>query len=186
MTKVSSGEMGVNAASREYGISSRTLRRRPKSESSIVRLGRELVLGVQHERRFVALIKSLGKIGFAPDATAVKIMAYKFAEKLNINHRFSKVHERAARNTDLSVRKSEGLSVARAKGMNRKEVDDFFNLLQEVLKNNDFYNKPGQIYNVNETGIQINNKAGKVVATKGAKVVYSLTSSEKGENDSML
>ncbi|XP_031327277.1 tigger transposable element-derived protein 2-like [Photinus pyralis] len=195
MNKVNSHEMGVNEASREYGISSRTLRRHLKSGSSIVKLGRGPELGPEHEKRLVAHIKSLEKIGFAPDAIAVRSMAYKFAEKLNINHRFSQVQERAGdewfkrflyRNKELSIRKSEGLSVARANGMNRKEVGDYFTLLQEICTNNDLFDKPGQIYNVDETGIQINNKPGKVVATKGAKDVYSLTSSEKGENVSLV
>lgn len=56
-----------------------------KSGRSIVKLGRGPELGSEHEKRLVAHIKSLEKIGFSTDATAVKNMAYKFAEKLNIN-----------------------------------------------------------------------------------------------------
>ncbi|KAL3280716.1 hypothetical protein HHI36_003952 [Cryptolaemus montrouzieri] len=37
-----------------------------------------------------------------------------------------------------------------------------------------------------QTGIQVNNKLGKVLATKGDKEVYTLTSSEKGENVSVI
>lgn len=46
--------------------------------------------GTEIRTWLVAHIKPLEKIGFAPDAAAVKNTAYKFAEKLNIDHPFSK------------------------------------------------------------------------------------------------
>ncbi|KAJ3622489.1 hypothetical protein MTP99_002996 [Tenebrio molitor] len=86
----------------------------------------------------------------------------------------------------LSLRKSEGLSLARAQGMNRKEVGDYFSLLLQVLTENDLLEHPSKIFNMDETGIQINNKPEQVIATKGSKDVYSLTSTEKGENVSVI
>lgn len=195
MGKVTSREMGVNEASRAYGIASRTLRRHLLSRSSKVQLGRRPELGDEHERRLTMHIKALEKVGFAPDSSGVKKMAFSFAEKLGLNHRFSREAKSAGdewfhgflrRNKDLSIRKSEGLSLARAKGMNRTDVDYFFNLLLEILTTNNLLDKPGNIFNVDETGIQINNKPGKVLATKGAKDVYSLTTSERGENVSLV
>lgn len=195
MQKVISGEMGINKASRSYGIPSRTLRRHLQSGKSKILLGRIPELGIEHEKRLVRHIKCLEKSGFAPDATSLKQMAYSFAEKLNINHRFSRETKSAGndwlrgflrRNKELTIRKSEGLSLARAQGMNRDDVGQFFNLLLQILTENDLLDKPGKIYNVDETGIQINNKPGKVIASKGAKDIYSLTSAEKGENVSLI
>lgn len=195
MEKVKSKEMGVNEASRAYAIPSRTLRRHLLSGSSVIQLGRCPELGLEHERRLAKHIKALEKVGFAPDSSSVKKMAFSFAEKLGLNHRFSRdaksagdewFHGFLRRNKDLSIRKSEGLSLARAKGMNREDVNNFFTLLLEILTKNELLDKPGQIFNVDETGVQINNKPGKVVATKGAKDVYSLTTSEKGENVSLI
>ncbi|CAG9572682.1 unnamed protein product [Danaus chrysippus] len=85
------------------------------------------------------------------------------------------------RNPELSIRQAEGLSVARAKGLSRKEVNNFHELLTKVLADNDLLDKPERIYNMDESGVQLNNKPGKVVAKKGAKVVNSVTSVEKGE-----
>ncbi|CAH1956219.1 unnamed protein product [Acanthoscelides obtectus] len=195
MQKVISREMGTNEASRAYGISSRTLRRHLIAKSSKVRLGRCPEIGIEHERRLVLHIKALERVGFAPDATSVKKMAFSFAEKLHLNHRFSREAKSAGddwfqgflrRNRELSIRKSEGLSLARATGMNRTDVSNFFTLLRDVIIKNNLLNKPDKIFNVDETGIQINNKPGKVVATKGTKDVYSLTTSERGENISLV
>ncbi|KAI4468034.1 hypothetical protein MML48_2g00008991 [Holotrichia oblita] len=70
--------------------------------------------------------------------------------------------------------------------MSREEVKDFFELLKETLTKNDLINSPGSIYNMDETGIQLNNKPGNVIATKGSKDVYVLTASEKGETVSVI
>jgi hypothetical protein len=52
------------------------------------------------------------------------------------------------RSPDLTVRLSEGVSVARGMVMNRTEVKSFFNLLGKVMKEDGFFNQPGRIFNV--------------------------------------
>lgn len=118
------------------------------------------------------------------------MLAYQFAEKLELKHNFDHENEMAGaawfksfieRNPELSIRQAEGLSVARAKGLSREEVNNFYDLLIKVLTENDLLDKPERLYNMDESGIQLNNKPGKVIAKKGAKVVNSVTSAEKGE-----
>lgn len=74
------------------------------------------------------------------------IIAFKFAEQLNIKHRFNMESEKAGydwlqlflkRHPDISVRKSEGVSIARSEAMNRTEVNDYFNMLEKILIEND-------------------------------------------------
>ena len=47
-------------------------------------------------------------------------------------------------------------------------------------------NKPMQIFNVDETGISIVHKPGKVITEVGRKNVWSLTSAEKGKTHTIL
>jgi hypothetical protein len=50
-------------------------------------------------------------------------------------------------------------------GMNRTEVKSFFHLLGEVMEEDNFFNQPGKIFNVDESGRQLNNKGNeKVIA----------------------
>jgi hypothetical protein len=51
---------------------------------------------------------------------------------------------------------------------------------------NDLMKKPGHIFNLDETGLQLNNKPGHVLAKKGSRDVHFLTSAEKGENISVI
>jgi hypothetical protein len=48
--------------------------------------------------------------------------------------------------------------------MNRETVQQYFELLRRNLEENDLFDKPTQIYNMDETGIQMNNKPGNVIA----------------------
>lgn len=117
-------------------------------------------------------------------------MAYQFAEKLGIKYKFSKEKEKAEqhwltsfleRNKDTPVRQAEGLSVSRAQGMKREEVSEFFRLFEEETIKNELTNKPENIFKVNESGIELINKPGKVLTAKGVKDVYLITPREKGE-----
>lgn len=52
--------------------------------------------------------------------------------------------------------------------------------------NDGFFGKPGNIYNTDETGLQLNTRAGQVLAEKGSKSVPSISPSEKGETITVL
>ncbi|XP_050306272.1 uncharacterized protein LOC126743286 [Anthonomus grandis grandis] len=86
----------------------------------------------------------------------------------------------------LAVRKAQGMSTARAKGMTKQECTQYFELLGNVLRENHLLNTPQKIFNLDETGLQLNNNPGKVVVTKGAKMVNCITSAEKGETISVI
>lgn len=78
-------------------------------------------------------------------------------------------------------RKAEGLSSARSEEMSREHVANYFRLLMTTMREEELFNKPENIWNMDKTGLQLNNVASKVLATKGSKPVWSITSSEKGE-----
>lgn len=85
------------------------------------------------------------------------------------------------RNPDIIIRKSEGVSIARAQGMSRALVQRYFDLLENILSECNLHNKPSNVFNVDETGLQLNNKPSHVLAGKGSKNVTTITSGEKGE-----
>ncbi|KAL3286602.1 hypothetical protein HHI36_001102, partial [Cryptolaemus montrouzieri] len=102
-------------ANTDFHISSRTLRRVLASGARKRPLGRAPDLGFEHDERRVRHIKALEKMGFSSDSGDVTSMAYSFAEKLDIKHRFSKEQRSAGndrlnaligRNKQLALRKS--------------------------------------------------------------------------------
>ncbi|XP_055907702.1 uncharacterized protein LOC129942684 [Eupeodes corollae] len=110
---------------------------------------------------------------------------------MNIKHKFNSTKKKAGyawlasfleRNKDISLRQSEGLSLSRAQGMNRSSANDFFEVLHKVLTENNLMDKPGNIFYMDESGLQLNNKPGKVLTQKGVKDIHVVTAKEKGEN----
>ncbi|XP_022829248.1 uncharacterized protein LOC111358362 [Spodoptera litura] len=196
MDEISRGILGINEISRRYGIPSRTLRRRfANKNTEKLTLGKHPLLDFENEKRLVSHIQKLEKAGFPPTRDMIRRLAFEFAEKLGKETNFNQETRKAGphwlrsfleRNTELSIRQAEGLSVARAQGLNRDEVNKMFELLLKVMTEHDLLNKPDRIYIVDETGVQLNNSTGKVIATRGARVVHSVTSGEKGETLSVI
>lgn len=58
---------------------------------------------------------------------------------------------------------------------------DYYSLLQDILIDYNLLDKPGNIFNVDESGLQLNNRPGYVLAATGSKSVSAIISSEKGE-----
>ncbi|CAG9571715.1 unnamed protein product [Danaus chrysippus] len=88
-------------------------------------------LDFDNEKRLVAHIQKLEAAGFPVSRDTVRSLAFQFAEKLGIGHKFNKETGKAGphwlksfleRQPTLSVRQAEGLSLARAQGLNREEV----------------------------------------------------------------
>nr|CAI5838031.1 unnamed protein product [Callosobruchus analis] len=196
MEAVQSARIGVNEAARQFKVPCTTLRRKLKSGGTKTnRLGPPAVLGDENEKKIVAHIIKTQNRGFAPTRSMARSMAYHLAEQLKIKHSFNKENEKAGfdwlksflrRNPHLSVRKSEGVSLARVRGMNEKDISDYFKLLGNILEEHDLFSKPGHLYNMDETGLQLNNKTEYVIARKGSKNVAAVTSGEKGETITVI
>ncbi|KAF9815503.1 hypothetical protein SFRURICE_019145 [Spodoptera frugiperda] len=70
--------------------------------------------------------------------------------------------------------------------MNRNEVSAYFDLLEKNLIDNDLMTKPNCVFNMDESGLQLNNRPGHVLAAKGTKAVSTTTSTEKGETITII
>ncbi|CAH1981192.1 unnamed protein product [Acanthoscelides obtectus] len=193
---VNENRMGVNEAGRNFGVPATTLRRR-KLRENVKKgpLGPSSTLGEAAEEKLTKYIIKLQKNGFSPTRTDVRSMDFKLAEELSIKHNFNKELRLAGfpwlqlflqRNSRLSVRKAEGVSIDRSLGMNKKDIEAYFQLLENTLIGNDLMNKPGHIYNMDETGLQLNNRPGHVIVKKGSKNIASISSGEKGETITWL
>jgi hypothetical protein len=81
-------------------------------------------------KKIVAHIQALSAAGFAPDRLSVRATAYRLAKEIGIFNNFNDVTETTGydwltsflrRNPELSLSQAEGLSVARAQGIDRKK-----------------------------------------------------------------
>ena len=88
----------------------------------------------------------------------------------------------ARHKNENSLRKPESLSKARAMGLKKEVVEEFYKLLEKITVELDLQHRPQSIYNVDESGFPMNNRPLKVVSEKGKREVVALTNLERGEN----
>ena len=188
--------LSVRAAAIEHKIPRKTLERRiNKNNDKKGPMGPSSLFGEDNEKKLATHIKTMQAKGFPLTMKDVRQMAYGFAEQLKLNHRFNKETQMAgydwlelflSRNTDITLRKSEGVSLARAKAMNKAEVTAYFQLLESVLMQDNGILPPSCVFNMDESGLQLNSRPGHVLAQKGAKAVSTITSTEKGETITII
>ena len=89
------------------------------------------------------------------------------------------------RHIELSVKKAENLSVARAMAMNRPQVMAWFDKLHALLQKLGIKDMPSHLWNTDETGCQNIHKADQVVGVVG-QPTYNITALEKGETSTAL
>lgn len=186
----------ANAIAKEYRIPLRTLMRRLKNKNlEKGSLGPTASLGIENELKLVSYIKRLEKIGYAPTSRDVRHLAFTFSQRNGLKCRFNQEKELAGydwfklflkRHPTLTMRVAQGRSIARSLGMSAAEVDPYFQMLNDTFTTLNLFDKPANIFNMDESGLQLCNKPTKVVATKGARDVQSVTSSEKGETVSVI
>ena len=87
------------------------------------------------------------------------------------------------RNPDLSQRKPEALSAARAAGINPITIDKWFH--QYFLTELGIKDVPSHIWNCDETGVQDHFLSANVISEVGS-ACYEVTSGEKGETTTAL
>jgi len=186
--------MPLKTCAAQFNVPRNTLRRhwlkKLKKHPGCTHLGRQSILGPSVEKDLVDYIMNLEDKGFGLTPTDVRELAFDYAERNNIPHTFDK--ERKAAGLDwwsgfrlrhrsmLSIRKPEALSLARAAAMNRPAVTKYFKLLEREMQCLGITNKPSCIYNCDESGLSLVPDTCKVVARKGKKNVYQVTSAERG------
>lgn len=119
----------------------------------------------------------------------IRCIAYQLASRLGISHKFNTATEMAGqdwfrafmkRHPELSLRKPEATSAARAHGFNKVAVSKFFKVAGEVMEKYHF--PASRIFNCDETGITVVPKSmGNIVSLRGKKQVGYMTSAERGE-----
>jgi len=134
--------------------------------------------------------------GLCPDT--VKGLAFRIVQKSGREHPFQ--DEKAGRawfdgfrrrHPRLTIRKPQPLSYCRALCSDPETIKAFFGKLgsiQCVYGRLNLISKPMQVpvYNLDETGVTIVHRPGKVVTEVGRRNVHAITSAEKGKTHTIL
>lgn len=186
--------VGLNEASRMYGVPKATLKRRidganQKAREHVKIVGSEGDLPPELETELCNHILEMESSLYGVTSTDIRQLAFDLAEKNNLKHRFNKDKRTAGkkwyyafmkRHPQLSLRQPRATSMSRATGFNRTAVKDFYDKLQAITNKYDI-NDAHRIYNMDETGLStVQRKPRKILALKGKRQVGAITSGERG------
>ena len=85
------------------------------------------------------------------------------------------------RHSELSLRAAVPLSLARAMATDGDVFQKYFDILEDCLIQNSIFDKPGEIFNCDETGLPLNPDCGKVLTNKGSKNRSYVTGGDKSQ-----
>lgn len=81
------------------------------------------------------------------------------------------------RHPEISIKKPQKLSVTRAKSMNKQVIDEYFELLKSKL--DELKVQPNQIWNCDETNMQLEHTPKSVVGRKGSNLPGRVSNSKE-------
>ena len=195
LSALKNGDIGLNAAARTYSVPKATLKRHLDGSNTYAVDGKKVVgslsdLPPDVEEEIVNHILKLEECMFGMTSVDLRSLAYQIAVQNNIPNRFNNEKKLAGkkwyslfmkRHPNLSLRQPEATSLARAKGFNKERVEEFFDILEKLVLENNL--EASRIYNVDETGLStVQRKPRKIIALKGKQQVGSVASGERGTN----
>jgi len=189
------GNVSVRQLARAWNVPRSTLQQRMdgKVKGSEHMSGRKPLFNSETEEDLVSVIKLLAERGFPLGMKEIRTIAFSFAMKNGILG-FSKKKQVAGyewlsaflqRHPEVSIRKPEPLSVARAAGMNTVVIGKWFDSVSRHLDSIAVKNMPARLWNVDESGLQDHFVPQKVVAQVG-RPCYQATCGEKGETTTVV
>ncbi|XP_045768126.1 uncharacterized protein LOC123869306 isoform X1 [Maniola jurtina] len=193
-TRVEAGESKRSVA-KSLGMHEATLRKRLRRSSPASSLGRySQTFSYEMEIELCNYIKKVDSMFYGLTSQKIREIAYNFAERNGLEHRFNKEKKMAGtewlrlflkRHPDLSLRAPTSTSVARAIGFNKPQCNRYFENLAKLLDTYKF--PPHAIYNMDETGVStVPNKVPKVISIKGKRCVNKISSAERGINVTLV
>ena len=73
------------------------------------------------------------------------------------------------RQPNLSHRRGDPTAHVRMNAVNKQVIDNYYELLEDILTEHNLLDSPAQIYNMDESGIPLNPRPPNIVARRGQK-----------------
>ena len=176
----------VKRAAEQHGVPRTTLRDRISGHVQHGKKpGPEPYLNKEEEEDLANFIEEVAEVGFGKTRKQIKAMVEQTArEKQLLRKQISDGWFRRflERQPHLCLRRGDRTAAVRMEAMQKKDaLDKYFILLKSILDDHDLGGKPGQIYNMDETGIPLDHRSPRVLAKKGSKKVRYCSTGNKSQ-----
>lgn len=183
ISEVQSGK-SVRCAAELYNVPKSTLQDRVSGRVAFgARSGPESYLSANEEEELVSFIENCSDIGYSRSKKQIIALVQQVMNEkgrdvtVSLGWWASFSH----RHPQLTLRKAEPVSVARALGTRAEIIQRYFDLLEKTLLQYDLLEKPASIFNMDETGLSLDPGGPKVIGKKGTKHPVSTTTGDKSQ-----
>ncbi|XP_046660673.1 uncharacterized protein LOC124358492 [Homalodisca vitripennis] len=187
--------MAYSTAAKIFSVPRNTLKRRVLDKNVDAKSNKKVlgkyrpVFTEEQEAELVRHVLDLEVRFFGVTILDLRSLAYNLAVQNGIPNNFNREKKLAGldwvagfrdRHPEISLRKPEQTSAARAQAFNKHNVTRFFNILKDVQEKQ--FHPAHRVFNVDETGLMtVQSKSSKILALKGRRQVGTLTSAERGQ-----
>ena len=178
------GTMSVRKAAEEYGVPRSTLHEKVTGKVVLqARSGSKTYLTNEEEASLLDFLIGCASIGYAKSRKDVLAIAQQIVHTRKPDVEITKGwwDSFRRRHPEVSLRQAEPLSYARAAANNPNVIKKYFELLAETIEANGLTQRPGQIFNCDETGMPLVHKPPRVVAHTNQKHPYAVTSGDTSQ-----
>ena len=178
--------MPVKRAARLFGVPRSTLRDRVAGNVKHgTNPGPKPYLTNTEETELASFLVDVAKAGYGKSRGEIKQIAENVAREKKVLKR-TKISDGwyrrfMERQSDLSLRKGDATANVQMDCVSPETMKQYFDLLKDILDEHDLMASPGQIYNVDETGMPLDHQPPKTVTQKGQKKVRCRTSGNKSQ-----
>lgn len=153
------------SAAKKYNVPASTIRRHRRNPSLKVGAGRPAYLSIDEEAHFVSILKLLPEYGFHVTKNIALDLANDYCRSLCLSHkpgekwlrRFMYKHS-----NEIKWMKEQKMETVRSKNFTEEIRSQWFYMLKEVMRKHDLFDKPQQIFNLDETGFSDKTRGNKI------------------------
>ena len=140
-------------------------------------------LDQEEEEELVKFLLRCSEIGYAKSRKQVLSLVKRLMEKKRDNALVTSGWWQSfcGRHPNLTLRAPAPLSKARAQATDPAMLTRYFDLLEEVLTENDLLDRPCQVFNMDESGMPLDPSHVKVVAERGVRNPVAPSSGDKAQ-----
>jgi len=184
LEEAAKGKLPISRISVKYKVPCTTLKDRIKGRVKHgTNPGPRPYLNEDEEEHLANHLISTAKLGYGKTRKQVKAFAEKVAKEKGVLRK-----ERITdgwwekfmkRREELSLRRADSTAHVRMDSVNNESIKYYYDLLEATLDENHLHSSPGQIYNMDETGVPLDPRPPNVITKRGQKKVRYRQSGKK-------
>lgn len=181
--EVKAGYSSLRKAAQKYEVPKSSLSDRVSGKVEIDSVwGSKPKISIDDEVKLIESAKSRAEMGIGFTKHNFLRAAVEVAKNKGVSFKGQKPSEMwwrrlKGRHANFSLRSPEATGANRHASMTKERVEKFFESLDQVVTSNGLQGK--HVWNMDETGLTLAHKPGKVVAAKGAKTVHAKCSTSR-------